>query len=130
MPIINRVFTDLDLSFIPNPVTGDIGTLVNADSINASVQNLILTNHYERLFHPEIGSNVPHLLFDNANNLTAIYLTKFIQDCLNNFEPRVTLQTVNVAPQPDVNTYSVTITYSINNVPTPITINFFLDLLR
>ena len=61
----SRVYKDLNLNFSANPVTGDVATVTDVIAIKRSVRNLLLTNHYDRPFHPEIGSNVPHLLFEN-----------------------------------------------------------------
>ncbi len=130
MPVIYRHFSDLDFNFIPHPLTGDVSKTLDAAAIKASIKNLVLTNHFERPFHPEIGSGVAQLLFENATPLTAIYIQRAIQDVLNNFEPRATLQSVNVSLDPDKNGFQVDIVFFINNVPNPINIDFFLQKLR
>ena len=61
----SRVYKDLNLNFSINPVTGDVNTVTDVIAVKRSVRNLLLTNHYDRPFHREIGSNVPHLLFEN-----------------------------------------------------------------
>ena len=66
----SRVYKDLNLNFSANPVTGDVATVTDVIAVKRSVRNLLLTNHYDRPFHPEIGSNVPHLLFENLNPVT------------------------------------------------------------
>ena len=35
------------------------------NAVKQAVKNLILTNHYEKPFHPEIGSNLRGMLFEN-----------------------------------------------------------------
>ena len=70
----SRSFSDLDLDFGRNTVTNDVNKLTNVEAIKRSVRNLINTSHFERPFHPEIGSNVRAMLeyaygdydFDNA----------------------------------------------------------------
>ena len=66
----SRVYKDLNLNFTKNPVTGDIATLSDVNAVKRSVRNLLLTNHYDKLFHPEIGSNIPYLLFENFGPIT------------------------------------------------------------
>ena len=56
-------FKDLDLSLQIHPVKKDVNTHKNEYAIINSIKNLILTNHYEKFFHPEIGSNIRRLLF-------------------------------------------------------------------
>ena len=71
---VNRIYSDLDLDFTRNPVTSDVVKLTDVEAVKRSVKNLIQTNHYERPFHPEIGSDVRALLFENIH-LKASVLT-------------------------------------------------------
>ena len=72
---VNRIYKDLNLDFLRNPTTSDITKLEDVeDAVKRSVKNLIQTNHYERPFHPEIGSDVRALLFENMTPLTALNL--------------------------------------------------------
>ena len=54
----NRIYKDLDLNFGRNVVTGDVNKLTDVEAVKRSVRNLINTSHFERPFHPEIGSDV------------------------------------------------------------------------
>ena len=56
-----RIYKDLNLNFTANPVTGDVATITDVNAVKRSVRNLLLTNHYDRPFHPEIGSNISQL---------------------------------------------------------------------
>lgn len=127
--ITNR-YTDLDFTFTKHPVKDDIVLSIDDKAVIRSVRNLILTNHYERPFHPEIGSNVRKMLFEPISPLTANYLQREIEDTIKNFEPRVRLQQVVVQTEPDSNAYSAIISFFINNNTAPTTINFVLQRLR
>ena len=128
-PIQNR-YSDIDLTFTMHPVKKDILTSVDDQSVIRSVRNLIMTNHYERPFHPEIGSNVRKMLFEPISPLTANYLQREIEDTIKNFEPRVKLQQVIVQTEPDANYYQAIISFFINNRTEPTTVNFILQRLR
>jgi phage baseplate assembly protein W len=67
----DRTFRDLDLNFTIHPVKKDINTHKNEFAIINSIKNLILTNHYERLFQPELGSNLRRLLFEQVDSVTS-----------------------------------------------------------
>jgi phage baseplate assembly protein W len=127
--IVDR-YRDLNLIFTPNPVRKDISTLSDVDAVKRAVMNLVLTKHYERPFHPEIGCNVTALLFDNATDLTAINVKRSSQDVIGNFEPRVQLQNVVVNVSPDQNGYNATIQFYILNIPVLQNVDFFLQRLR
>jgi phage baseplate assembly protein W len=127
---IQNRYIDLDLTFTRHPVKNDLVLSVDDKAVIRSVRNLILTNHYERPFHPEIGSNVRKMLFEPISPLTANYLQREIEDTIRNFEPRVRIQQVLVQTAPDSNAYSAIISFFINNNTAPTTINFVLQRLR
>jgi hypothetical protein len=127
---IQNRYSDLDLTFTKHPVKKDIVLSIDDQAVIRSVRNLVLTNHYERPFHPEIGSNVRQMLFEPISPLTANYLQREIEDTIRNFEPRVSLREVIVTVNEDYNAYSATMTFFINNRTEPTTINFVLQRLR
>jgi len=74
----NRTFSDLDLNFKLHPVKKDINIHLNELAITNSIKNLVLTNHYERPFQPNVGSNIRRLLFDNLDSITAANIEREI----------------------------------------------------
>ena len=58
-----RVYKDLNLDFQQNSATKDVIKITDVESVKRSVRNLMQTNHYEKPFHPEIGSNLRAMLF-------------------------------------------------------------------
>ena len=125
-----RSFKDLDLNFTIHPIRKDINTHKNEYAIINSVKNLVLTNHYERPFQPEIGSNIRRLLFENVDAITAAQIEREITETVENFEPRVQVSKVIAAADPDNNGYKVTLEFFVINNANPITINFFLERIR
>jgi len=125
-----RTFTDIDLNFTAHPVTGDITRKFDEASIKQSVKNLILTQNYERPFHSEIGSQVRSVLFEPVSPMTTMILQRSIEDVINNFEPRVTLTSVNVSPNIDNNAYNISIYFKIINTETPTTVDLTLKRTR
>ena len=97
-----RRWFDLDLDFIPHPVTKDIVLKTDVEAIKRSVKNLILTNRHERPFHPEIGSGIRGVMFDLVSPTTAVVLQSEIRQVLNNFEPRVELIDIRVIGDIDI----------------------------
>lgn len=99
-------------------------------AIKTSVKNLILTNNYERPFHPEIGSQVNALLFEPATPLLKAVLEKTIRNTIENFEPRVNLTEVQVDVDGDNNRVNVRIDFRILNTQTAQTIELALERTR
>lgn len=125
-----RNFRDLDLNFTAHPVRKDINIFKNEYAVINAVKNLILTNHYERPFQPELGSNIRRLLFENVDSVMAAQIEREIEETIINFEPRVQVSKVTANAAPDENRYNVELEFFIINSPDPITINFFLERIR
>ena len=126
----NRIYKDLDLNFGRNIVTNDVNKLTDVEAVKRSVRNLINTNHYERPFHPEIGSDVRGMLFEPMTPLTALNLQRKVAEVLNNFEPRINLQQVLARPDLDRNSYALKIMSYVIGVPEPVEVETFLERLR
>ena len=125
-----KIYKDLDLDFAFNTATKDIQTLTDVESVKRSVRNLINTNHYERPFHPEIGSNLRAMLFENITPQMTHAISKQIDLLLKNFEPRVRLVQVNVQPFIERNVYRASISFYVINTPERVEIETFLERLR
>ena len=126
-----KEYVDLDLFFGRKSSNSDIQDLTNVKSVKRSIRNLILTNHYEKPFHPEIGSGVRDILFENMTPVTSIILAKKIEDVILNFEPRARLVGVRAEPILDRNSYEVTIEFYVVNQPTELVdLSVMLERLR
>lgn len=126
----SRTFADLDLNFIANPVSGDISMKFDENAIKQSVKNLVMTNHYEKPFHPEIGSQVNSLLFEPFSPMLQSMLERSIINTIANFEPRVNLIDVSVSLNPDNNSIYCQIIFKIINTERPLTVDITLTRTR
>jgi phage baseplate assembly protein W len=127
---IAREYSDLDLNFTIHPVKKDINRHVGEMAVINSIKNLVLTNHYERPFQPDIGSNIRRLLFENIDSIIAAQIERAVTETIENFEPRVSVSKINAIPDPDNNRYNLRLEFFVINQTSPITINFFLERIR
>ena len=126
-----KQYRDLNLNFTRHPITKDISPITDAAAIKRSVRNLIQYSYFEKPFHPEIGSGIRDLLFENISPFTAAALERKIKDVIVNFEPRVNLAGITVIPNGDNNRFDVIIEFYIINSPNELTdITFALERLR
>tara|TARA_B100000424_G_scaffold111648_1_gene83961 strand:- start:86 stop:514 length:429 start_codon:yes stop_codon:yes gene_type:complete len=126
-----KEYVDLDLFFGKKSSNSDIQDLTNVKAVKRSIRNLILTNHFEKPFHPEIGSGVRDMLFENMTPVTSHILARKIEDVILNFEPRARLVGVRAEPILDRNTYEVTIEFYVVNQPTELVdLSVMLERLR
>ena len=126
-----RQYADLDLFFSMKSVSKDISKVTDIQAIKRSVRNLVLLNHYEKPFHPEIGSGVRDILFEPMTPITANILARKIEDVIENFEPRAKLIGIRAQPNLDRNAYEVTIEFYVINTPTELVdLTVMLERLR
>jgi phage baseplate assembly protein W len=128
---ISRSFKDISLSFVPHPVTKDLSVLINENAIIRSVRNLVETIPTEKFFNSNLGSDVRSLLFDFVDYGTASVIKNEIENTIANYEPRVNNTVIKVNPQPDQNSFEVTISFDIigQQIPTQ-NFTFLLEATR
>ena len=131
-PLLKEVvFSDVNVSFTPHPVTGKLPVLKNADAVKRAVRNLILTNFGERPYEPLYGGNVRALLFENTDDplLDALIRTR-IETAIENFEPRARVDRVIVDVKPDSNALVIKIRFMIINERFPVDLEVAIERVR
>ena len=88
------LYKDLNLFFTPNPVTSDVSTVTDVQNIKRAVKHLVLLNPGEKPFHPEIGTGIRDALFENFSPPIREALRMRIEDVIQTYEPRVTVEEV------------------------------------
>ena len=126
----NRSYSDLNLNFNKNPATKDVAKLKDVEAVKRAVRNLILTNRFERPFHPEIGSDIRSLLFENMTPVVEVLLKDRIKETIDVYEPRADVTDIIVSGDTDRNEYRVQIEFRVLNIPDPIIVTEFLQRLR
>jgi phage baseplate assembly protein W len=126
----NHIYSDLDLRFMPTLSTGDVSMRYDAQSVIASIKNLLNTSKYERLFQPDISNDLSTLLFEPVTSITATLIQNEVIRIINNWEPRAKINTVLVSAAPDQNQFNVSLSVFIANQTQPTAINIILQRTR
>jgi len=127
---ITTLYSDFNVNFNVNPITGDLLKVTGTNSVVQSLMNLVQVNYYEKPFHPEIGSNIRAMLFEQMDSLTSNALAKEIEVLVGNFEPRVSLNNVIVQADYDKNGYYIELDFNVLSLNNSFTISTFLQRLR
>ena len=126
----SEYYSDILTDFDAHPQKHDIARNVNESAVKRAIKNLILTNKYERLFEPRIGSKIRNLLFEPISTFTQSDLKNSITETIENHEPRARLAEVVVQPDYDKQLYTITIIFYIINTIAPITFQTTLYRVR
>lgn len=117
MPFVQEPTTDnlkgLDLSFEPNPNTGDVAILRRFSTIRQSLSHLLLFNTLEKPFREDIGSELNFFLFEMQSLADIPALRSRIVNTIERLEPRITLRALELNPKLEKNLIEMTIYYVI-----------------
>lgn len=108
-----KIYKDIDISFAKNPNTLDISKKIDVAAVKQALKLLINTQYYEKPFNPEFGSNIRSLLFQPFSLETSNRLQDEIKQTINNFEPRVKIESILVDPNLDTQEYTVEIAFYV-----------------
>jgi phage baseplate assembly protein W len=130
MPTYKKSYADLSFDFTANPQTGDVATVKDVVSVKRGIKNILLTEGFERLFQPEIGSGIKNILFEPMTPLTEQRLSDACSSAIEAWEKRASLIDIAVISEEDYNRYRVAIKFNINNSLVTEQVDVFLNRER
>lgn len=150
-------YSDFFKNFNIHPEKKDLARHVNEYAVSEALRNLLLTNKGEKFFNGNYGGDISRMLFEQIDPFTITTINTFIQNAIQNFEPRIRVISINTEAVPDekvsgtkiyqpgktelareteapgievTNTVRVEIVYSLINSTTPVTLTLILDRVR
>lgn len=124
-------YSDFDLSFRPNPITGDLIMKYDVQAILQSCRNLLLTSTEEMVMNMEIGGGISRLLFELNTPTFKQQLREKILSVIEKYEPRIEIVELTVSDITN-NQYGVIVrlTFYVLNQADPITVDLPLRRTR
>ena len=127
MSIASRTYKDFAYSFFANPMSGDVGKKTGADAVKSAIVSILKTNHNERMFQPEFGSNIRALLFEQMNPITEQRMKTEVENAVRNHEPRAEILGITVTGQEEQNRYLVSILFNVSSEAEPQKLETYFD---
>ena len=127
MSIASRTYKDFAYSFFANPMSGDVGKKTGADAVKSAIVSILKTNHNERMFQPEFGSNIRALLFEQMNPITEQRMKTEVENAVRNHEPRAEVLGITVTGQEEQNRYLVSILFNVSSEAEPQKLETYFD---
>lgn len=110
-----KIYSDLDFR-LRKLTNGDVVKVYDEDAINQSLLSLFNTIKGERFFNPTYGSNIPFLMFEPFDTVTANAIVSDIQDSIKTWEDiRIKILELNIDMDFDNSTYNLHMLYSIKS---------------
>lgn len=123
-----QTFKDLSIAFKPHPITKDVATKKDTAAIRQAVSNLLYTRKTERFFDSDLGTNLQRLLFEPLSSITAGLISEEIRGVLGIYEPRISVESIEVKANLSQNGFDVLLYFVITGRNDgPIALNLFLE---
>ena len=121
MPVerVSRGFKDISMTFQSNPLNDDLIAIKNENAIARSLRNIVFTTPGEKFFNESFGSRISESVFENIDSITATIINDEIRESINNYEPRVDLESVKTSPNYETNGFDVIIKYNVIGTEIP-----------
>jgi phage baseplate assembly protein W len=87
-------YSDISLSFVQNPLSGDVRPLANEAAVRNALLNLIRTPVGTRPSNLDYGTRVSEFLFAPADTQTEVEVNEEVASAIERFEPRVMVVSV------------------------------------
>ena len=85
------------------------------EQLKYNIINFLLTDNRERLYNPNFGANLRAQLFEQITNDTFDNLEILIRAGLERYFPNITVVTLAVSGDPNLNLMTIEFSYRINN---------------
>jgi phage baseplate assembly protein W len=110
-----RAFLGSGLAFPPAADSrGALAMVSYEEDIRQSIQIILATNPGERVMRPDFGAGLRDFVFEPADLTTINRLSTRVRNSLIDFEPRISVQNVDITIDPVTrNTLYISITYIV-----------------
>ena len=100
-------------AFPVRPVNGRLRLAVHEDDVEQAIQIILLTAQGERVMLGEFGAGMRELVFEPNSDGTRARIEQAVRTALVDWEPRITLERVEVTPTADVNVVLIHVDYVV-----------------
>ena len=104
--------------FLKNKEIKDLEINYDYAAIRNSIFNIITTVPGQRILNPYFGTNIERYLFNRVSEINARSIGNEILQSISNFEPRVTVQNIDIAVDEISQSYVITLSLNIATVET------------
>ena len=125
-----ELYKDFRTDFTSHPETSDISIKTDEAAVKESIRNLLLTNKGERLFRPNLGSNLKYMLFESNTPVVLKLIQEQVKDVLVTYEPRINIIDVTVISDLDENNVQINVVFSLRNSEETLSTTVFLERTR
>jgi phage baseplate assembly protein W len=93
--------------------------IIDMEAVLQGIRNLFSTRPGERLFRPQVGTNLLSVIFQPIDNITSQQIKQLLITAVELWEPRVSIDRryTKITPVPEEEGYDIVILYKVAGVP-------------
>lgn len=123
-------YSDLDLSFKPHPLTGDLPPKTDIEAVRRALKTAFFLDKFDIPFEKSKVSSLKRYLFEQDSQITEISIRKNIEWIFKVVEPRANLIKTDVFFDPIGIGYNITVWYNIKSLNLEDNFTFFAQRVR
>lgn len=112
MKQVETVWSDIDPRFITDGL-GNIKKVTNIGAVLSSIDNILRTRKGERVMLRSFGSRLHSMVFESIDGTMSKMIAHEVRDAIERWDNRVAVQSVRVLTDPEINTVTVALAFSI-----------------
>lgn len=106
-------YKDIELPIFKQDSDFDIDAITDEVAVLNSFRNIFQWTQGERILNQEFGNPILPFIYQGITDDTAGKISSAIRSAVQRWEPRVSIDSINIIPNEDQNEYRITIKYSI-----------------
>jgi len=107
------IYKDLNENLELDTVQRDFSSYYDIAAVNNSLINLIRFKKGERQYNMDYGLDIEQFIYEPINTATAMSIGDRIREGIEKWEPRISLNSVDITPRHEANEYNIIVLYSI-----------------
>lgn len=104
------------------PVKSDLNVSYDMRAVRNSISNILTTKKSQKILSPEFGLRLEDFLFEPVTDSTAAAIQEEITNAIQTYEPRVTIQFLQVVPFPEDNKYEINLGVRVPTLKTTLSL--------
>ena len=109
---IEVIWSDIHHRFATD-AQGAIKVAINIDAVNSSINNILRTHKGERVMLPTFGAGLGDLLFEGMNEDTFDLYATQIQEAIEAWDDRVSVNSIDVTMITENNTMTLKMSFTV-----------------
>jgi len=126
----NPIYKDLDLSFKPHPLTGDLTPKTNIEAVRRALMTAFYLEKYDIPFDNSTVSSIKQYLFEPSGQATEISMRNAIEWIFKSLEPRTKLVKTDIKSVNQGQGYQITVWYQIVSLNLEDSFTFYANRVR